>query len=135
MKKYMASCVLASALLLLLAGVAAAQYGAQPYGAPAPYAQPQPYGSALQPGGMMPAAVFAGLIAAYEEHARYWNSKGVTLTPRELPARSWGVQYSQPSPDRLSVLFLPESSSMRGGGVEYIVDLRTLQIVGRNFER
>src|ERR1051326_9217319 len=135
MKKYMASCVLASAVLLLFAGAAAAQYGAQPYGSPAPYGQPQPYGSTMQPGGMMPASVFAGLVAAYEEHARWWSGKGVNLTPHELPARSWGVRYSQPGPDRLSVLFLPQSPSVAGGGVEYIVDLRTLQIVGRNFER
>ncbi|GEM_PF-2824579 len=140
MKELMRSCVLASVLLVVLAGVAFAQYqaapyGSQPYSTPAPYGQPNPYAPAMQPGGLMPSATFAALVAAYEEHARYWNSKGMALTPRELPARSWGVRYSQPSPDRLSVLFLPESSSMRGGGVEYIVDLRTLQIVGRNFER
>ncbi|HEY6198943.1 MAG TPA: hypothetical protein VI231_10055 [Candidatus Binatia bacterium] len=135
MKKYMASCVLASAVLLLFAGAAAAQYGAQPYGSPAPYGQPQPYGSTMQPGGMMPASVFAGLVAAYEEYARYSSSRGVALTPREIVARNYGVQYSQLSPDRLRVVFLPNPPTGVGGNVAYVVDLTTFQIVERTFGR
>lgn len=135
MKKGMASCILASAVLLLLAAGAAAQYGAQPYGSPAPYGQPQPYGSAPQPGGTMSAAVFAGLVAAYEEYARYSSSKGVIMTPREIAARNYGVQYSQPGPDRLRVVFLPNPPTGAGGDVGYVVDLRTLQIVERFFGR
>ncbi len=140
MKKYMASCVLASALLLALFGSAAAQYqpapsAAQPYGQPAPYGQPNPYAPAMQPGGLMPASVFAALVAAYEEHARYWNSKGVALTPRELAARQWGVRYAQLSPDRLRVVFLPPPNATAGGEVAYVVDLATLQIVERTFGR
>jgi preprotein translocase subunit Sec61beta len=140
MKKYMALCVLASAVLLLFAGAATAQYGAQPYGSqpygsPAPYGQPAPYGSAMQPGGMMPASVFAGLVAAYEEHARYWNSKGVALTPRAIVAQQWGVRYAQVSPDRLRVIFLPPANAVAGGEVAYVVDLTTFQIVERTFGR
>jgi hypothetical protein len=135
MKKYMASCVLASAVLLLLAGAAVAQYGAQPYGSPAPYGQPQPYGSAMQPGGMMPASVFAALVAAYEEHARYWNSKGVALTPRAIVAQQWGVRYAHVSADRLRVVFLPPANATGGGEVAYVVDLTTFQIVERTFGR
>src|SRR5690242_5356443 len=100
MKKFMRSCVLASALLVAFAGPAFAQYqaapyGSQPYSSPAPYGQPNPYAPAMQPGGLMPASFFAALVAAYEEHARYWSGKGIALTPRELLARQWGVRYSQ----------------------------------------
>ncbi|HKA33804.1 MAG TPA: hypothetical protein VKH64_11355 [Candidatus Binatia bacterium] len=135
MKKLMPSCVLASALLLAVSGAAFAQYGAQPYGSPAPYGQPNPYAPATQPGGTMTATVFAALVAAYEEYARYSSSRGVALTPREIVARNYGVQYSQPSPDRLRVVFLPNPPTGAGGDVGYVVDLRTLQIVERFFGR
>jgi hypothetical protein len=143
MKKFTATCVLASALLFF-SGVAAQYqpapygsqpYGSQPYGGPAPYGQPNPYAPAMQPGGLMPASVFAGLVAAYEEHARYWSGKGVALTPREIVARQWGVRYAHLSPDRLRVIFLPPANAAAGGEVAYVVDLTTLQIVERTFGR
>jgi hypothetical protein len=134
MKNFTRSCVLASALLVALAGAAFAQYQAMPYGGQT-YGQPQPYGSKLQPGGLMPASVFAALVAAYEEHARYWSGKGVALTPREISSRQWGVRYAQLSPDRLRVIFLPPANATAGGEVAYVVDLTTMQIVERTFGR
>jgi hypothetical protein len=122
-----------AALSLAISGIAAAQYGSQPYGAP-PYGSPQPYGQAVQPG-HMPSAVFAGLIAAYEEHARWWKSQGVNLTPGELKVRHWEVLYSQESANRLRVDFMPASPSMTGGDVGYLVDLNTLRVVERFFGR
>ncbi|HEY1270305.1 MAG TPA: hypothetical protein VGH16_23810 [Candidatus Binatia bacterium] len=139
MKNLTRSCILASALLSLTAAAFAqyqpAPYGSQTYGAPAPYGQPNPYAPAMQPGGLMPSATFAALVAAYEEHARYWSGKGVVLTPRELFARQWGVRYSQLSPDRLRVVFLPPPNATAGGEAAYVVDLTTMQIVERTFGR
>jgi hypothetical protein len=125
--------IFAAALSLAASGIAAAQYGSQPYGA-APYGSPQPYGQAVQPA-QMPSAVFAGLIIAYEEHARWWKGQGVNLTPGELKARHWEVLYSQESANRLRVDFMPASPSMKGGDVGYLVDLTTLRVVERFFGR
>jgi len=133
MRRRIRRVIFAAGLSLAISGGAAAQYGAQPYGA-APYGSPPPYGQAVQ-SGQMPGAVFAGLVVAYEEHARWWRSQGVNLTPGELKARHWTVLYSQEGANRLTVDFLPASPSGRGGNVGYVIDLNTLRVVDRFFGR
>ena len=79
--------------------------------------------------------VVAALLVAYEEHSRWWKSKGVELTPHELQVRHWAVHYSQSTADRVRVVFLPESPTMTGGDIGYIVDLKSLRVVDRFFGR
>ncbi len=79
--------------------------------------------------------VFAAFLVAYEADRKWWKDKSVDLNPREFIARHWAVHVSQEQPDRVSVLFLPASSAIRGGGVEYVVDIKKLQIIDVIFER
>ena len=79
--------------------------------------------------------IVAALLVAYEAHSRWWKSKGVDLTPRELQVRHWAIHYSHTAPDRVQVVFLPESPTMTGGDIGYSVDLKSLRVVDRYFGR
>jgi hypothetical protein len=79
--------------------------------------------------------VLAAFLVAYEEHLVWWKAKGVNLTPKELTAHHWGIHYSREGPDRIAITFLPESPTIAGGDVEYVVDLKTFRVVERIFGR
>jgi len=75
--------------------------------------------------------MFAAFLVAYEAHQACWKTQGINLTPQELVVRHYAIHCMYDGANHIRVLFLPESFEVRGGGIAYVVDRKTMKVIER----
>jgi hypothetical protein len=79
--------------------------------------------------------LMAAFLVAYKAHQEWWRSKGVALTPKELIMRHHGVHCARSGDGRFVISFWPPADTVIGGGVTYMIDEATLDLLEQKFEK